>query len=160
MSFTSDLVPVRSQPMSNLERYMVGTGALYLGLGLGMVCTAPQLLLLVSHVDELGWTDVGLARVLGLSVAIIGMLYIVGGRTGGTAFALSTVVERLVVVAVLTGLWSVGELPGLATFLFCALNLTLLGGALWVWRSERPPSVTRPDAIPVDSKPGHRSGLC
>lgn len=149
MSFLEDLFPPRERPITNLERYMVGTGALYVGLGLGIVCTTPQLLTLVGRLDALPWADVGLARILGLSVAIIGLLYIVGGRTGGTAFALTTVVERLFVVGLLTALWAFGELPGLITFAFCTLNLTLLSGALLVWRSDGAAVSEEPERVMV-----------
>ncbi len=76
-------------------------------------------------------------RVLGLTVAVIGWLYVFGGRSGGRQIVAATVVDRVLFVPiVLVPLALTGVFPHvLITFAILDPSLAL-GGRLILSRSE------------------------
>lgn len=126
----------RPAALSRLSRYTVANGALYVGLGLGMMVGAGPLATVVAAVEGFVIHDVGMVRVVGLTLAIIGWFYVIGGRTGAPAFGLATVADRVLVPFVLVPLWAVGELPGSVSLPFAVLDPALALGAFLVWRAE------------------------
>src|SRR5689334_6226835 len=83
-----------------LSRYIVANGWFYLAVGL-ILLVAPQGGQELAFQAELGGHDAGFVHVIGMTVAIIGFFYVIGGRTGSDSFALATVVDRLLVPFVL-----------------------------------------------------------
>ena len=78
-----------------------------------------------------------MVRTLGVTVAIIGWLYIAGGRTGSTSFGLATVIDRLLLPFLLVPLALLGMAPlGLIQPL-SVLDPVLGVAACLIWRSER-----------------------
>jgi len=77
----------------------------------------------------------GLLRVIGMTLAIIGWLYIFGSRSGGAQVAAATVIDRLTIVPlVLFGVALTGTFPHL--FLLFAVLDPLLGAIAW-WLLSR-----------------------
>jgi hypothetical protein len=73
----------------------------------------------------------GLVRVLGLTLVVIGWLYVFGGRTGARQFSAASVVDRLIFVPLVTvPLAIAGVFPHLLVA-FTILDMTLAVGA-WI----------------------------
>lgn len=126
----------RPEPLTPLARYTVANGLLYLAIGVTLFFAARPIVALVAAVEGFVVTDVGLVRVAGMAVAIIGWFYVAGGRTGAPSFALATVADRAVVPFLLVPLWWIGEAPALLTLPFAVLDPALAIGAWWLWRRD------------------------
>ena len=75
--------------------------------------------------------EAALIRVMGMTVAVIGWLYVFGGRSGGRQVVAASVVDRLVLVpAVLVPLALAGVFPHL--LLAFAILDPLLGIGAWL----------------------------
>jgi hypothetical protein len=80
--------------------------------------------------------EAALMRVIGLTVLVIGWLYVFGGRSGSRQFIIASVVDRLVFVpAVLLPLAFAGVFPRLF-FTFAALDAALAVGAWALLRRD------------------------
>lgn len=128
MSFTNDLL---EQPasLSTASKYTAINGYIYLGAGALLIVWpgAVQTLLL----DEpFAGHEEALLRVIGMTVAVIGWLYLFGGRSGSRQFAACTALDRLILVpAVLVPVAMAGIFPH--TFLaFALLDAALAIGVL------------------------------
>lgn len=124
--------------LSLLARYTVANGVFYLATGLVLFFAAAPIAQLVSAVEGFPLHDVGLVRVAGMAVAIIGWFYIAGGRTGATSFGLATVADRALVPLFLVPVWWLGEAPALLTLPFAVLDPILALGAIALWINEGP----------------------
>jgi hypothetical protein len=128
MSFFTDLLE-KPPNLSAASKYTVANGVLYMGAGALLVVwpAAVQVLLMdpvfVGH-------EGALIRAMGLTVVVIGWLYLWGGRTGARQFVVSTVIDRIVFVpAVLLPLALAGVFPHLFVT-FAILDVVLAIGAL------------------------------
>jgi hypothetical protein len=74
--------------------------------------------------------EAALIRVIGMTVAVIGWLYLFGGRSGARQFVAASVIDRLALPAVLVPLAMAGVFPHLLAT-FAILDPSLAIGA-WV----------------------------
>jgi hypothetical protein len=118
----------RPATLSTASRYTVMNGFIYLAAGVLLIVwpgAAQALFMERAFVGDEG----GLFRVLGLTVVVIGWLYLFGGRSGGRQVVAASVVDRLIFVpVVLVPLAIVGVFPHLL-LAFAALDVTLAVGA-------------------------------
>ena len=114
--------------LSTASRYMVLNGAIYLGAGLLLIVWpgVMQTLLMERAFVE---SEQGLIRALGLTVVVIGWLYLFGGLSGGRQVVAASVIDRLIFVPVVAlPLAIAGVFPHLLV-LFTVLDMTLAVGA-------------------------------
>jgi hypothetical protein len=134
MSLISDLLE-KPANLPTASKYSVMNAYIYLSLGAlfilfpGSVQTIFMDAPFVAHEE-------GLFRVLGLTVAVIGWLYLFGGRAGGRQFGPASVLDRVVLVpAVLVPVAIAGVFPHVL-LAFAALDVSLGIGA-WVLHDRK-----------------------
>jgi hypothetical protein len=133
MSFFTDLLE-KPPTLSAASKYTATNGVLYLGAGALLVVWPAAVQVLFRDPDFVGHEG-ELIRVMGLTVVVIGWLYLWGGRSGARQFVASTVIDRIVFVpAVLLPLALAGVFPHLLVT-FAILDVVLAIGA-WVLRSR------------------------
>ena len=134
MNLVSYLVE-RPATLPAISRYAVMNGAVYLALGGLLIAWPHAVQVLLMERDFVGGEE-GLMRVIGLTVVVIGWLYVFGGRTGGRQFGAASVVDRLIFVpAVTLPVAYYGTFPRLLVA-FTILDVTMALGA-WVLLSRR-----------------------
>jgi hypothetical protein len=138
-SFWSALWRQPAGPHSLLSRYTVANGLLYLAIGSALYLLPAPVLIRLFFLDHLTGYEEGLARVVGVTVAIIGWFYVMGGRTRTDSFALGTVVDRLLLPVVLVPLSLRGLAPPGMVLPFAILDPLLAIVAYVIWRRERAP---------------------
>ena len=103
----------RPRSLSRDAKYTVLNGVAYLAVGTLLVVW-PGVTQTVFRDAAFAGHEEALMRVIGLTVAVIGWLYIFGGRSGARQFVAASVVDRLVFVPlVLIPLAIAGVLPPL-----------------------------------------------
>ncbi|MCB9688379.1 MAG: hypothetical protein H6735_25290 [Alphaproteobacteria bacterium] len=132
MSFFTALW-ARPPELTALSRYTIACGVFYLLTGLLLFAGAGPIASVVAAVEGYAITDLGLMRIAGMAVAIIGWFYILGGRSGATSFALATVVDRYAVPLFLVPVWWLGEAPASLALSFAVLDPVLATVALVLW---------------------------
>ncbi len=133
MSFTSDLIETAPN-LSTVSKYTEISGLLYLGAGALLIVWPGAVQTLLMDRDFVG-DEGALFRVVGMAVAVIGWLYLFGGRSGGRQFAACTVLDRWILVPlVLVSIAIVGVFPH--TFLAIALLDVTLAIGTWVLRRK------------------------
>ena len=125
----------RPAKLSPLAMYIVSNGLLYGFMGLGLYAAPASILKMLTGPSG----DVGTLRVMGMMLGFIGWFYVMGGRTGATSFALSTVVDRLSILVFLGALVALGDVQLHMVAPFMILDPLLAVGALWLW-SQMPSS--------------------
>ena len=132
MSFINDLL--RPTPdLSTLSKYTVLNGITYLGSGVLFIVWPGATQTLFGDADFVG-NEGALIRVIGLTLVVIGWLYLAGGRTDSREFSAATIVDRLVFVPiVLVPLVAAGVFPHL--FLTLAILDPLLAIGTWALMS-------------------------
>jgi hypothetical protein len=129
MSFTSDLLgtpPNRSQA----SRYTAINGLVYLGAG-ALLIVWPGAVQRLLFDEPFAAHEEALFRAIGMAVAVIGWLYLFGGRSGGRQFVACTVLDRWILVPiVLVPIAIAGVFPH--TFLAFALLDVALAIGTWV----------------------------
>src|SRR5215475_2908776 len=129
MPFIDDLLE-RPTTLSTGSKYAVMNGVIYLALGALFIVWPGATQTLFMDRAFVG-DEQGLLRVIGLTLIVIGWLYVFGGRTGGRQFSAASVVDRLVFVpVVLLPSAIAGVFPHLLVA-FTVLDMTLAVGA-WV----------------------------
>jgi hypothetical protein len=129
MSLTKDL-RYRPPDLGTASKYTVINGVIYLGAGVLLIAWPGAVQTLFRDPDFIGHEQ-GLVRVIGLTVVVIGWLYLFGARTGGRQVVAASVIDRLVFVPiVLLPLAFSGVFPHLLVA-FTILDMTLATGA-WV----------------------------
>jgi len=129
MSLLADLLEAPSN-LSTASKFTSACGAFYMVSGLMLLAWpgAVQVLFLDPPFEA---REEALTRVLGMVLAIVGWLYIFGGRSGGRQFVASTVLDRLVLVPlVLVPTAAAGVFPHIM-LTFAVLDPVL---ALVTWR--------------------------
>jgi hypothetical protein len=118
----------RPASLSRASRYTVMHGALYLGAG-ALLIAWPGATQTVFRDRAFVGDEAALVRVMGMAVAVIGWLYLFGGRSGARQIVAASVLDRLVLVpAVLAPLAIAGVFPHLLGT-FAILDPTLGIGA-------------------------------
>ena len=141
MSLASDLLakPAVLTPASN---YTVLNGVGYLAGGVLLIVWPGVTQALFRDPDFAGQEE-ALMRVLGLTVVVIGWLYVFGGRSGSRQVVAASIVDRLLFVPlVLVPLALTGVFPHLLLS-FAILDAALALGAWALLRRERPPAAPR-----------------
>jgi hypothetical protein len=134
MSLIKDLLE-RPLSLSTASKYTVVNGIIYLASG-ALLIVWPGATQTLFGDPAFAGHEGALIRVIGMTVAVIGWLYLFGGRTGARQFVASTVLDRLVLVpAVLVPLALAGVFPHLL-LTFSALDPALAVGA-WVLLARR-----------------------
>jgi hypothetical protein len=129
MAFIKDLLE-KPATLSTGSKYAVVNGVIYLALGLLFIVWPGATQTLFMDRAFVG-DEQGLFRVLGLTVVVIGWLYVFGGRTDGRQFSAASVVDRWIFVpGVLLPLAIAGVFPHVLVA-FTILDMTLAAGA-WV----------------------------
>jgi hypothetical protein len=133
MSLIKDLLEQPST-LSTASKYTVLNGAIYLGVGAllvgwpGVVQTLFRDPAFVGH-------EGALIRLVGMTIGVIGWLYLFGGRSGARQFVAASVIDRLVFVpAVLVPLAIAGVFPHLL-LTFAIFDPSLAVGA-WMLLSR------------------------
>ena len=118
------------------SKYTIANGRIYLASGL-MFVVWPGAVQRVFLDSAFTGREAGLVRVLGATVAIIGWLYVFGGRSGGRQVVAATVIDRLLFVPiVLVPVAVTGVFPHvLITFAILDPSLAVVGW-LMLRRSE------------------------
>ena len=134
MSFFSDLLE-KPANLSTESKYAVMNGYIYLALGALLIVWpgAVQTIFMDAPFDG---HESALFRVLGMTVAVIGWLYVFGGRSGARQFGPASVLDRVVLVpGVLVPLAIAGVFPHtLGAF---AILDPALGIGAWVLHNRK-----------------------
>ena len=129
MSLIKDLLD-RPASLSTASKYTVMNGFMYLGAGALLIAWPGATQTIFMDRAFVG-DEAALIRVMGMTVAVIGWLYVFGGRSGGRQVVAASVVDRLVLVpAVLVPLALAGVFPHLM-ITFAILD-PLLGIGAWL----------------------------
>jgi hypothetical protein len=127
MSLIKDLLD-KPTSLSTASRYTVLNGFVYLAAGALLVVWPGATQTLFRDPAFVGHEG-ALIRVIGLTVVVIGWLYLFGGRSGARQVVAASVIDRLVFIpAVLVPLAMSGVFPHLLTT-FAILDPTLGIGA-------------------------------
>ena len=134
MSFFSDLLE-KPANLSTESKYAVMNGYVYLALGALFIVWPGSVQTIFMDAPFVG-RESALFRVLGMAVAVIGWLYVFGGRGGARNFGPASVLDRVVLVpAVLVPLAIAGIFPHtLGAF---AILDPALGIGAWVLHSRK-----------------------
>ena len=133
MSLISELLE-KPASLSAASKYTVMNGFIYLGAG-AMFIFWPGAVQTLFRDAPFAGNEESLFRVLGMAVAVIGWLYVFGGRSGGRQVVAASVLDRWALVpAVLVPVAIAGVFPH--TFLaFALLDVSLAIGA-WMLRDR------------------------
>lgn len=126
----------RPSTLSMASRYTIANGVLYILSGALLLLWpgAVQTLLLDP---EFAGHEAALVRLLGMTVAVIGMFYCFGGRSGGRQVVAVSILDRLILVpAVLIPLALSGVFPHTLA-LFAVLDPSLAIGAWFLLTREQ-----------------------
>jgi len=129
MSLIKDLLE-KPPILSTASKYTVMNGVVYLGVGALLVAWPGVTQRLFMDPAFVGHEE-ALVRVIGLTLVVIGWLYLFGGRSGARQFVAASVIDRVVFIpAVLVPLAIAGVFPHLL-MTFAILDPSLAIGA-WV----------------------------
>ena len=116
--------------LTTASKYTVVNGFIYLAVGFLLIVWPGVTQTLFRDSAFVGHEE-GLVRVIGLTVVVIGWLYVFGGRSGARQIVAASVIDRLIFVpAVLIPVAMAGVFPHLL-LTFAALDVLLAIGA-WV----------------------------
>ena len=96
MSFINDLLE-KPASLSTASKYAVINGFIYLGVGALFIVWPSTVQTLFRDPAFVGH-EAALFRVIGMAVAVIGWLYVFGGRSGAQQFGPASVLDRMVLV--------------------------------------------------------------
>ena len=116
--------------LTTASKYTVMNGFIYLTVGF-LLIVWPRVTQTLFRDSAFVGHEQGLMRVIGLTVVVIGWLYVFGGRSGARQIVAASIVDRLIFVpAVLIPVATAGVFPHLL-LTFAALDVLLAIGA-WV----------------------------
>ena len=98
MSFINDLLE-KPANLSTESKYAVMNGYMYLALG-GLLIVWPGAVQTIFMDRPFVGDEGALFRVVGVCLAVIGWLYVFGGRSGAKQFGPASVLDRVVLVPV------------------------------------------------------------
>jgi hypothetical protein len=132
MSFISDLLERPANP-SRASRWTVMNGYVYLSLA-ALFIVWPGAVQTVFRDQPFVGREEALFRVIGLTIGVIGWLYLFGGRSGGRQIGPASIVDRWTLVpAVAVPVAFSGAFPH-AILAFVLLDASLALGAWIIWR--------------------------
>ena len=134
MSFFSDLLE-KAGKLSAASKYSVMNGYVYLALGAMFIVWPGSVQTIFMDAPFVGHES-ALFRVIGMAVAVIGWLYLFGGRSAARQFGPASVLDRVVLVpAVLVPMVIAGIFPhSLGAF---AILDPVLGIGAWVIHNRK-----------------------
>ena len=134
MSFINDLLE-KPASLSTASKYAVINGFMYLGVGALLIVWPGAVQALLRDLAFVGH-ERALFRVTGMTVAVIGWLYVFGGRSGAQQFGPASVIDRVVLVPlVLVPLAIAGVFPH--TLGALAILDPMLGIGAWVLHNRK-----------------------
>jgi hypothetical protein len=135
MSLVTDLL-AKPPGLTRASKYTVLNGLCYLAAGALLIVWPGAVQALFRDPGFTGHEE-ALMRVIGLTIVVIGWLYVFGGRSGARQVVAASIIDRLTFVPlVLVPLALAGAFPRL--FLsFAILDASLAIGALALLRRER-----------------------
>ena len=121
--------------LTTASKYTAVNGFIYLAVGFLLIVWPGATQTLFMDPPFVG-LEAGLMRVIGLTVVVIGWLYVFGGRSGARQIVAASVIDRLIFVpAVLVPVAMAGVFPHLLlTFAVCDVLLAI--GA-WILFARR-----------------------
>ncbi|UPT96128.1 hypothetical protein J4G48_0045045 [Bradyrhizobium barranii subsp. apii] len=136
MSLIKDLLE-RPFDQAITSKYTAMNGVIYLGIG-ALVLIWPGMVQIIFRDAPFVGNEAALVRVTGMTVMVIGWLYLFGGLSGGRRIVAASVLDRVVLVPlVLAPLVIAGVFPHFL-LAFAVLDPTLgLGAWLLLSRSDR-----------------------
>jgi hypothetical protein len=133
MSFTADLLEKPSQ-LSRASQWTAMNGYIYLSLG-ALFVIWPGAVQNLFRDDEFAAHEEALFRVIGMTVMVIGWLYLFGGRSGGRQTVAASILDRWILVpVVLVPIAMAGVFPHVL-LAFALLDASLALGA-WIFRRK------------------------
>jgi hypothetical protein len=137
MSLIKDLLE-RPFDQAITSKYTAMNGLIYLGAGT-LVLIWPGMVQTIFRDAPFVGNEAALIRVMGMTVMVIGWLYLFGGLSGGRRIVAASVLDRVVLVPlVLVPLAIAGVFPHFL-LAFAVLDPTLgIGAWLLLSRSDRP----------------------
>jgi hypothetical protein len=96
MSFTSDLLE-KPPHLSRASKWTTMNGYIYLSVG-ALFVVWPGVVQTLFRDNEFAGHEEALFRVLGMTVMVIGWLYLFGGRSGGRQIVPASVLDRWILV--------------------------------------------------------------
>ena len=134
MSFMSDLLEMPAS-RTTASKYTAMNGFIYLGLG-ALFVLWPGAVQTIFRDDPFAGREGALFRVIGLTVMVIGWLYLFGGRSGSRQVVAASVLDRWILVPlVLVPIAIAGVFPHVL-LAFALLDASLALGA-WVLRRRQ-----------------------
>ena len=139
MSLIKDLLE-RPFDRAITSKYTAMNGLIYLGFG-ALVLVWPAMVQTIFRDAAFAGNEAALIRVIGMTVMVIGWLYLFGGLSGGRRIVAASVLDRVVLVPlVLVPLAIAGVFPRFL-MAFALLDPTLgIGAWLLLSRSAHPRS--------------------
>jgi len=134
MSFMSDLLEMPAS-LTTASKYTAMNGFIYLGLG-ALFLLWPDAVQMIFRDEPFAGHEQALFRVIGLTVMVIGWLYLFGGRSGRRQVVAASVLDRWILVPlVLVPIAIAGVFPHVL-LAFALLDASLALGA-WVLRRRK-----------------------
>jgi hypothetical protein len=133
MSFASDLLE-KPPHLSRASKWTTLNGYIYLSLG-ALFVVWPGAVQTLFRDGEFAGHEEALFRVLGMTVMVIGWLYLFGGRSGGRQTVAASILDRWILVpVVIVPIAMAGVFPH-ALLAFALLDASLALGA-WILRRK------------------------
>lgn len=153
MSLIIDALADKAAHLPAASRYTAFNGLVYLALGFGLILWPGVVQMLLRDRPFVG-DEQGLMRAIGLTIAVIGWLYLFGGRSGARQAVAASVVDRLIFVPpVALSLAFAGVFPHLFVAV-AILDVSLAVGAWALLNAAAPHESSRPSGALPDSKGG------
>jgi hypothetical protein len=122
--------------LSRSSRFTIWNGIIYMAAG-ALLMSWPTAVQVLFRDAEFVGRESGLVRILGLTVAIIGWFYFVGGRTGARQIVAASVVNRIALVPLVLVPLAVGGVFPHLTIMFAILDPVLALIALYLLHNAR-----------------------
>ncbi len=132
------LLSTPERPLSPLGRYTQWNGFLYLALGF-LIYAWPGVMGLVGAAPLHG-QEPALYRLIGFAIAIVGYLYVFGGRTDRDSFGLATFLDRILVPLFIVPPVLAGDVDPVLVLPFAILDPILGIGAFVIWKRQSSPA--------------------
>lgn len=133
MPFITDLWE-KSPNLSKASRWTAMNGYIYLSLG-ALFVVWPGAVQSLFGDDEFAGHEEALFRVIGMTVMVIGWLYLFGGRSGGRQTVAASILDRWILVPVVLVPIAMAGVFSHAFLAFALLDASLALGA-WILRRK------------------------